>query len=933
MMLNRSCVELDRLVDRFRSGRGGSLVVRGEAGTGKTRLLDQAVERAPECRIVRVAGVESERELALAAMLQLCEPLLDDLEGLPLPQADALRTAFGLRTASFPDRLLLGLAVRSLFARAAEQQPLICVVEDAQWLDGPSARLLAFVARRLDPLPVGLVFATRERREEFVGLADVEVEGLSELEARLLIDTAIPGACDEEVRARIVAETAGNPVEIIELLTSLRPAHIASGYGAPNSFPLPAPMARSFSSRLERLPADARTLLLVAAAEPLGRPDLLWRAADQLGIPAVAVVRCQDDGFLRLDGGLVRFRHPAMRSAVYGEATPTERRQVHRALAAAADPQSEGERHAWHRAEATSVPTEELAAALQQLAYQAQDKGGFAAKAALLDRAAALTPDAARRSRRLLAAGQAKLAAGVPDQALALLAGIDCQLLEEPGCSQLEQLVARAVAAQRGGPDAPAVLLRTAKRLRALDAELARDTYLDAFEAAMQTGGVDSDSTVALAASDVGTVLPAAAAQPTAPPAVAAAPKTRQAVDFLLDGLASLFAEDYPSAVPALRVALRELSLRADNRWLSLGATVASDLWDDRTSRALATRQRESALRAGALGGLHPSLGMLAQSSILAGGFAEASDLIEQAGPAASDPANVSLRCAELMLAAFRGPQARQLLEDEISQGQGRLVAFAHEMRAVLENSLGNYREALTAAESAVTYRQVGASDRAMAELVEAAARCGERQTGEVVLQRLSQRTQLCGTDWALGIEARSRALLSEGQAADQLYQTAIERLARSSVSTALARAHLVYGEWLRREGTRMQARIQLRTALEMFRAMGALAFAERAERELLATGERVRRPEDALGIHLTSQEAHISQLARDGHSNSDIAAKLFLSPRTVEYHLRKVFKKLAISSRNELHRALPASGARTWGPALEARSGQGELELRRSGT
>jgi DNA-binding CsgD family transcriptional regulator len=916
MMLTRSCVELERLIGRVRFGRGGSLVVRGEAGAGKTTLLGQALDGATGCRVVHVAGVEAESELPFAAIQRLCEQLWDGLERLPDPQAHALKSALGLTTASVPANLLVDLAVRSLLAEAADVRPLICLVDDAQWLDAQSARALAFVARRLDALPVGLVLAGRERLEELVGLPEVEVEGLSPVEARSLVNRAFPGPFDEEVRARIVCETQGNPVAVVDTLRLFSPVAIAGGFGSPTAIPLPTAMEGSFRRELAGLPDDARLLLLVAAAEPLGRPRLLWRAADVLGIPATAAKHVDAAGLLRF-GGLVGFRHPAMRSAVYRAASPDERSRVHRALAQVTDPTTDPDRRAWHRGEAASALDEGVAAELERAAGSAQAKGGLLAAATLLDRAAALTPDPARRSERIFAAGRAKLAAGAADEALELLARADPQLLEKREGARLEQLLVRVVVAQRGGSDAPALLLSAAKRLSPLDPSLSRETYLEALRAAIHAGHLYSAPGLAHAA--------------TAVAAAPASPQPARAADLLLDGLTALFSDGYPVAVPVLKQALHNLAVESETRWHSLGANIATDLWDDGTARALASRQQETALRDGAMRALGQSLSTLAVLSVHAGDFAVAADLIEQVSATTTAPAVARLSCAPLMLAVFRGAEAEaaQLIETTIehatSRGEGRVIAFAEEMTAVLQNSLGNYRDALAAAQQASEHGQLGVSDRALAELIEAAVHCGEREVGEDALARLTARTRLSGTDWALGIEARSRALLSESHAADQLFLSAIERLGRCSITTALARAHLLYGEWLRREGQRTEARHQLRTALHMFTTMGAQAFAERAERELVASGERLHKRAVEISTQLTSQEAQISQFARDGHSNPEIAAKLYISPRTVEYHLRKVFMKLGIRSRNELHRVLdptevhPSSAGRSWEPTLSS--------------
>jgi DNA-binding CsgD family transcriptional regulator len=652
---------------------------------------------------------------------------------------------------------------------------------------------------------------------------------------------------------------------------------------------------------LDGLAEDARLLLLVAAAEPLGRPRLLWRAADVLSIPATAGKQLGAAGLLRF-GAVVGFSHPAMRSAVYRAASADDQRRVHAALADVTDPTTDPDRRAWHRGEATSAPDEGVAAELERASSAAKAKGGLLAAAAVLDRAAALTPDPQRRSRRIFAAGRAMLAAGASDQALELLARAEPQPLDTLERAQLEQLVSEVVVSQRGGRDAPELLLSAAKRLSPVDAHLSRDTHLAALRAAIEVGHLGNAPGLAQAASAA-----MAATSPGQPGRTA---------DRLLDGLTALLSGGYEVAVPVLKHALHDLGVESGTRWDSLGANIAADLWDDATARSLASRQQEFALRDGAMKDLRQSLCTLATLSVLAGDFDAAADQIERAHSALTEPVDAGMSCASLMLAALRGAEAEATeiiettIEHAVARGEGRAIAFAEEMTAVLHNSLGNSQVALSAAHPASEHGQFGISDRALAELIEAAVRCGQPDVAGAALARLSARTRLSGTDWALGIEARSRALLSQSHTADVLYRTAIDRLGRCSVTTALARAHLLYGEWLRREGQRGEARRQLHTALQMFTTMGARGFTERAERELVASGERLHKAAVELSTQLTSQEAQISRFARDGYSNPEIAAKLFISPRTVEYHLRKVFMKLGIRSRNELHRILSPGDA-----------------------
>ena len=399
------------------------LVVRGEAGIGKTALLSYVLQRASGCRTTRAVGVESEMELAFAGLHQLCAPFLDRLDRLPEPQRNALGTAFGLQSGDTPDRFLVGLALLSLLSDVAEEQPLVCVVDDIQWLDHASTQALAFTARRLAAESVAMVFAVRETAAEdhLAGLAEMVVPGLADSAARAVLLSVVTGPMDERVRDRIVAETRGNPLALLELPRGLTPQELAGGFGLPDSPALSGRIEDSFRRRLEPLPPTTRQLLLVAAAEPVGDPVLVWRAAGQLGIEIDAASPAAEAGLVDFSGQ-VRFRHPLVRSAVYRAAAPAERRKVHQALADATDPDADPDRRAWHRAHATSGPDEEVAGELERSADRAQTRGGLAAAAAFLEEATRLTPDPAHRAQRALAAAQAQHQSGAPDAALALLA-------------------------------------------------------------------------------------------------------------------------------------------------------------------------------------------------------------------------------------------------------------------------------------------------------------------------------------------------------------------------------------------------------------------------------------------------------------------------------------------------------------------------------
>ena len=898
------CEALDRLVENVRAGQSQVLVLRGEVGAGKTALLEYLLERASGCCLARAAGVESEMELAFAALHQLCAPFLDRLERLPGPQRDALSTVFSLRNGATPDRFAVGLAVLSLLSEVAGERPLVCVVDDAHWLDRPSAQALAFVARHLAAKPAAVVFAVRESGDEqhLTGLAELVVRGLTDGDARALLSSAVTGPLDERVRDRIVAETRGNPLALLEVARRLTPEELAGGFGSPGD---PAPSSRieeSFRERLTPLPPATRLLLLVAAAEPLWDPVLVWRAAGQLGVKVEAAAAAAAAGLIEF-GGQVRFRHPLVRSAVYRAASPEERQRAHCALAQAIDPDADPDRRAWHRAHATPGLDEGVAAELERAAGRARVRGGLAAAAAFYERAAELTPEPGRRAVRALAAAQAKHRAGAPDAALRLLAMAQAAPLDELGRARAELLRAQLTADPGRGRDAPALLLNAARRLEPLHLGLARDAYRDAFCAALMAGRLAIRGGMLEVAS-------AARALPSAP--------QPHAPDLLLDGLAVLATEGYAAGAPILGRALtafRAEEVRAEEglRWLPLACRASHDVWDDESWYLLSARLIELAREAGALAVLPVALRLGAGIQLLAGEFAAAASIAAEAEAVARATGNPAGPYSRLMLAAWRGQEAEtgQLIAattpQMVARGEGRWLTAAHWATAVLSNGLCRYDEALAAAEQGSEYPdELGLAVWPAVELIEAAARTGQPERGIGALSRLAEAARAAGTDWALGIEARSRALLSDGESADRLYREAIERLGRTRVRVELARAHLLYGEWLRRESRRVDAREQLRTAHQMLTAMGIEGFAERARRELLSTGETVRKYTAETAGELTAQEAQIARLAGDGHTNPEIGVQLFISARTVEWHMRKVFTKLGVSSRKELRRMLP---------------------------
>jgi DNA-binding CsgD family transcriptional regulator len=898
------CEVLDRLLERVRAGRSGALVVRGEAGVGKTALLQYAVESASDLRIARGVGMESEMELAFASLHQLCAPMLDRLERLPGPQRDALSTTFGLKAGPAPDRFFVGLAVLSLLSEAAQERPLVCVVDDAQWLDRASAQALAFVARRLMAESMVLLFSAREPGEEFRGLPELVVEGLRNGDARELLGSVVRGSLDERVRDRIVAETRGNPLALLELPRGLSPAQLAGGFGSPGALSLSSRIEEKFLRLLAELPEETQRLLVLAAAEPAGDPTLLWHAAGRLGIGSAALASAETAGLLNV-GARVRFRHPLVRSAVYGAASASERQAVHEALAKVTDPDTDPDRRAWHRAQAAPGPDEEVAAELELSAARARRRGGVAAEAAFLERASELTIDPPRRARRALAAARAKHLAGAPDAALELLLTAEAGPLDELGLARVDMLRAQVAYAENRGSDAPALLLRAARRLEPLDLSSAQATYLEAL--AVLSGSL---------ASSVGVVevAQAALAAPRLdPPSVS---------DLLLAGLATRFIRGYAASAPMLKRALAAFASEDSSgeetlQWLWVAALAAVHLWDDRMWEVVATRWLQLTRDTGVISLLPLALNGRIAAYTFAGELATAAALTEEIDAVIEATGSQVPPFGALILAAWRGRETEiteviETISKEVpSRGEAYAASNTEWARAMLYNGLGRYEDALTAAERATEHREhLWFYNWGLVELILAGVRSGKPELAAKALERLSEITRASGTDWALGIEARSKALLSEGEVAESLYRHAIDRLSRTRMRAELARAHLFYGEWLRREGRRLDARDQLRIAQVMLSEMGIEAFADRAANELLATGERVRRRVVETRKDLTAQEALVARLARDGLSNPEIGTRLFISPRTVEYHLHKVFTKLGISSRNQLDRALPREGS-----------------------
>ena len=902
----RECAELDSVAIDAAAGQSRVVVLRGEAGVGKTALLDYLSHRVTGWRVAAAVGVESEMELGYSGLHQLCAPMLDHLDLLPPPQHDALATVFGLSPGPVPDAFLVGLAALTLLSEVAEERPLLCLVDDAQWLDQASARTLGFVARRLFAEPIALVFATRRPGDELRGLQQLEVRGLDWADARTLLSSAAPFLLDAEVRDLVVAETGGNPLALLELPRGLTATELAGGLGLLGSHALEGRIEESFLRRLEALPHETRRLLLVAAAEPTGDALLAWRAAERLGIAPSAVEAAEAEELITF-GERVTFRHPLVRSGVYRSGSPAERRAVHLALAEVTDPDLDPDRRAWHLAAATPKPDEDVALELERSAGRARARGGLAAAAALLQRSVTLTGDPALRPGRALGAARAYLHAGAFDSALGMLAAAEASGLDEFQRANADLLRGQIALVSSAGREAPRLLLTAARRFEPLDVSLARETYLDAWGAAMFAGQ--------FAHGDLLYVSRAAEVAPK--PAHGATPS-----DLLLEGLATLVTRGRAAAAPTLRRAVDrfrdgDVPVEKGLQWAVLASTASVILWDFDSWQAILTRQADRARDAGAFAPLSIALHGKGIVVTWCGNFAAAATPITEAAAITEATGTRIAPYGSILLAAFRGREEeastliRTTIEEATAGGEGLGVQFARWAGAVLSNGLGRYDDALAAAREASTDTpELFVAVWALPELIEAAVKSGDVHTASDALARLTEAGSASDSEWGLGIAVRSQALLSEGPQADSLYRQAVARLSRTRLRPELARAHLLYGEWLRHEGRRLEAREQLGVAHDMLTAIGMEAFAERARRELVATGAMVRRPTVDTSDQLTTQEEHIARLASEGLTNPEIGARLYISARTVEWHLGKVFTKLGIRSRRDLWVALGDDGA-----------------------
>jgi DNA-binding CsgD family transcriptional regulator len=900
---DRECAVLDDLLAQVRGGGGGVLLLRGEPGIGKTALLGYLVEAGSGLRLLRCAGVESEMELPFAGLHELCAPILEGLESLPEPQQYALSIALGLSTGESPDKFLVALAALGLLGVACEQGPLLCVIEDAHWLDQASAQVFGFIGRRLLAEPVGLVLAARApvaEPDHLMSLPELRIEGVDERSARALLDSVGPVRLDETIRARIIDETHGNPLALLELGTRMMTAGFAGGFATVDRTDLTRRIEGEYLARLSELPHDTQQLMLLAAADPVCETALIQRAATKLRLGVDAADAAVEAELLSV-GASVRFRHPLLRSAVYRCAGVEQRRVAHEALAAVSDPNRDADRRAWHRAFAAAGPDEQVAGELIGSADRAQGRGGVAAAAAFWERAVALTPDTADRSSRALVAAQAKFAAGDLEATGRLLARAEAGSLSELEQAMVELVRAQVAFARYRGWDAPTLLLAAATRLRALNLDLARPAYLQALMATAYAGRL-GDPEVRLAIAGAAQSLPVD-------------PAPTPATHLLVRGTATWMADGYVAAAPILKDAVRQyLNESPDPDFVGLAFTaIAMHLCDDEAWYVMITSQAQLARERGIFNWLPLAFDVTAEFYVHSGDLAKAEALVMEAGridptTTAANPPRIVLLVAAWHADTSGALRHLQVLSEvAATRGEGWLLAYADYAKAVLYNGLADYALAADAAQSASADGDCVPllTMQALCELVEAAARSDQLERAGIAAQQLSVIAAASGTEFALGLAAHARALIADGDSADELYREAIERLSRTRMATHLARARLNYGEWLRRSNRRIDARTQLRLAHAALAAMGALGFAERARRELAATGEKLRRRTGPTSADLTPQERQIAELARDRRTNPEIGAQLFLSARTVEWHLRKIFAKLEISSRRELDAAL----------------------------
>ena len=894
--------EIDQLLAGVRAGHSGSVVIRGEAGAGKSALLDYAASTAEDMRLLRGGGVESESELPFAGVHLLVHPFLDRLDALPPVQAGALRGALGLDDTVATDRFLIGLAVLSLLADIAEDGPLLCLVDDVQWIDQASTDALLFAARRLGAEPVALVFAVRD------GDATPDTPGPGELRLRSLDDTAArellaDHAADliPQVRDRIIKEACGNPLALIELAAALTPDQRAGlltlpAFGA-GVLPASGWVRRNFDGRIQKLPEPARTLLLVAAADDTGDPAVVLEAAGRLGVSLADLESAEDQKLLRITDGRLAFRHPLIRTAVYEGARLTRRLAVHRALAEVLSDGEHAARRAWHLAAATDGPDEKVAAALEHSAEQARARGGHSAVATAYERAAQLSRDPERRAQRLSAAAHAAGEAGQPRRATTLADQAASHLTDPLTLAELARIRA-TMALEQGRPKAAHdTLVMAAHPIAGQAPGMTASMMFEAMSAAWIAGDDVRAASTAERLSELGL-----------PETLEARPLVRGA-----DGLAHMFMRRPDKGIPALR----ELAavMRARGRSLALWQRASIGTFDCltgdfQTSHDSAVALVQECREQGAIGVLPRALLWLAHSQLFLGHHRDTLASTLEGLRIAQETSQAQwvglLKALLVYLAAVEGDEERcqTIAEEVIATGETLNAARCSCALSLLDLGFGRYEAALRRLEDVGS----GPAWHTMAlfslpDRVEAAARLGEYERAYEPVPRFEAWAEHTGQPWAAAIALRRRALLASDEEAEQHYAEAVRQHLKGGHPFERGRTELLYGEWLRRSRRRTDARHQLRSALDIFQRLGARPWADRARNELRATGESHLTDDDGpdLADRLTPQELQVTRLAAAGMSNRDIGAQLFISPRTVGYHLYKAYPKLGIASRREL--------------------------------
>ncbi|MET0454817.1 MAG: AAA family ATPase [Mycobacterium sp.] len=898
------CAMLEDLAAGVRDGFSGSLVLIGEPGVGKTRLLQYVMASAVGVTALWISGAQSEQRLGFAALHRLLLPYLDRLDRLSGPHRHALQVTFGLEEGPTPDRFLVNLGALALLSEVATENPIVCLVDDAQWLDPESLAVLGFVARRLRADPIGLVFSARAHAGDLTAVAGLPTRHIGPLDppsAQALLHDAVPGVLDPRVATRVISETGGNPLAMLAMVAELTADQLARRFPLPPRLPVGRRVEEHFLAQVATLSPDARTFLLIAAASSDDEPTATWRAAQLLGAAAEAANSVVEQGVVSLEPRIT-FRHALIRSAVYDGATLDERRRVHTALADVADHDGHGDQAAWHRACAATTPEETIAAELEASAGRAQRRGGYAMQAAFLARAAELSPESKGRALRYLAAAQAHLAAGDGPLAEAVL-DLATPALYDAGLHVSVQRLRASIAVFFSRHEAaPAMLLDAASRVEVTDVPLRRQILFEAMQASVVARQYAVDSTL----EEVARAVLAASRDPQHPP---------NGKDLLLDGYATRIVGEYADAVPQLRSAVASMftdedAAHADIPSTILGWFAADDVWDEKGRRAMFERARVIERRQGALGAMRITLAGLSVSQAWAGQLTEAENSYEEAAEISAligvpPPATTGVL---LEVRAWQGRESESRAVASLTAKWGRergariLEVFALMGLTVLEIGLGRYPEALHWGLQILEDDPPGFGNRILPEVVEAGVRGGDRVAAQTALTRLHERATVSSTPWALGVLARSMALMADDADAEPYYLDAIEHLAATALRTELARSHLLYGEWLRRRKRRRDAQVHLRAAQDMFTEMGASAFAARARAERRASGTASQ--DDSLWgnpFGLTPQEVQVARHAGAGATNAEIASRLFITKSTVEYHLSKVFRKLGVTSRRQL--------------------------------